>query len=185
MLAAIVVALSAAAHVVGGGGIPPGLALALVPVVALPAALLTRRRLGVVGVSLMLGAGQVVLHRVFEAAHAGAGMPGLAPGLPCHPGAASIPVVPAIPGASAISGAASGPMLLAHLVATIALVAVVLLGDRLLYAVRRVCRPIPRAATVVLEAQRPMPAAAVIRRLVGRPGISSPFLRGPPLLAGA
>lgn len=182
-LAAIVVALSAAAHVVGGGTVPPGLALTLVPVIALPAALLTRRRLGVAGVTVLLGTGQLGVHRVFEAAHAGTAMPGMAAGLPCHPGATSVPIIPGLPAGQDLPS--SGPMLAAHVVATFALVGVVLLGDRLLYAVRRVCRPIPHAESIVLPALRPMAPAAVVRRLVGRPGRSAPFLRGPPALRRA
>ncbi len=66
VVASVVVALAGLAHVLGGGRLPAGVVLvALTSLVLAVCVALAGRRLGVVAVTAVLGAGQLVLHHAF------------------------------------------------------------------------------------------------------------------------
>jgi hypothetical protein len=68
VVALVVVALAGLAHVLGGGSLPPAVVLvALTALVLACTAVLAGRRIGPEVAFAVLGAGQLVLHRAFEA----------------------------------------------------------------------------------------------------------------------
>ena len=74
MVAAMIVTLGAAAHVVGGGELPvPGIMLAVLALTGMAATAATRLRLNFPAMAALLGAGQLVLHEAFSAFSSPAG----------------------------------------------------------------------------------------------------------------
>jgi hypothetical protein len=66
MVAAMIVTLGAAAHVVGGGELPvPGIMLAVLALTGMAATAATRLRLNFPAMTALLGAGQLVLHEEY------------------------------------------------------------------------------------------------------------------------
>lgn len=68
LLSTVIVALAAAAHILGHGSVPPAPVLVLLGAVTLPVTVvLAGRRVGGVGAVAVLGAGQVLMHGAFSA----------------------------------------------------------------------------------------------------------------------
>ena len=74
MVAATIVTLAAAAHVLGGGELPaPGIMAAVLALTGLAATAATRLKLNFPAMASLLGAGQLVLHEAFSAFSSPAG----------------------------------------------------------------------------------------------------------------
>lgn len=68
MVAAMIVILAAAAHVVGGGELPaPGILAAVMALTGMAATAATRLKLNFAAMAALLGTGQLVLHEAFSA----------------------------------------------------------------------------------------------------------------------
>jgi hypothetical protein len=176
-------ALAVGAHVAGGGAAPGSgmllLSAALVGLVALPA---TARRVRLGWLAPLLGLEQALLHALFQAAGSavctapaatGAGHPG-------HHADAALACLPAA--GSATMTMPDGPMLLAHLLATLATAWVLVRGESALWSLAErvvraaVARPgVLRAAVAV-----PVPPAPRRRPHQRAHGAAAP--RGPPHL---
>jgi hypothetical protein len=164
LLAAVVVGLSLVAHGLAGGARPgavPLVVLAALTAVAVRPA--TRREVSVPRLIGLLGAGQVVLHVVFEQC-------------------ALLSVVPGTPGEHHHPGAVADPLMIgAHVVATFVVALVLRHGESLLWRLWAwlTARHLPLApATITL------PSKLVIGRLIAGHGERVPEAlrgRGPPV----
>ena len=195
MVATAIVALGAAAHVVGGGELPvPGIMLAVLALTGMAATAATRLRLKFPAMAALLGAGQLVLHEAF-----GAFSSPTAPeqtGTPAHHHAAAVlagrPLdaahVDAAHGVAAHvhqldSSWASALMLGGHTLATLACALLLAKGEDALWSLAAWLRPLvklPEAA---------MPDAVAVPAAAGWPAASAPLpwrnlrpdcRRGPP-----
>jgi hypothetical protein len=196
VLTALVVALTIAAHRLGGGASPAIFALVALTALLWPVALLaTRRRLGPVGLLVGLGAGQLLGHGLLGWL-AGPGVSGTSASvsLECLQHAAHQRASTACLGDPAVAEAlAAGQahahgqqvtgllMLAAHLLATVVAALLVARGEQVLWRlIDLVLRALPVLLTPV-GARRPRPAATLLvparADLAVRPG------RGPPAYA--
>ncbi|MGY4644057.1 hypothetical protein [Cellulomonas sp. URHB0016] len=152
MVALVVVALASLAHVLGGGELPPvAVLVALTALVLSCTAVLAGRRLRPDVALVVLGAGQLVLHRAFDAfATTTCSPPAVAPGGHAHHAdhAASLAQAAVTCTATVAHGPAAGPdpggavlggtvlgasvMLVTHVVATVVAALVVAGADRAL-----------------------------------------------------
>lgn len=175
---AVVLGAGLGGHLAGGAPRPDTAVLGLMAALVLAGAVVaTRARLGAVALAGMLVVGQVALHRAFELL---AIAPECAPAAPSSQGAHSHhdagPVtIGGCPGAAddvahpaegLLLGVLPGPgadraMLLAHLAATVAAVALLLFGERSLRSLR------PLSARLRARPPRDVPGAAVS----GLPGV--------------
>lgn len=190
--------LAAAAHIAGGGNLPPVQVMLLLAVLSLcPVTLLARRRLRLPAMAGILGAGQAALHAAFTALSGpSAHCTGAAVSAHGHHTAAAVPDCAAAVGNTAVGHAASATaeavaglpapvMLMAHLLA-IAVTAVLLArGEAALWQVRAWLAPL--AAVVHPVVLPPAVRAAALRSEAVTPRFTAvriPPRRGPPALFG-
>lgn len=183
LVASLVVALAAGAHVLGGGHLPgPALLAAVAAVVLAAAAVATARPLGRTTALVLLGAGQLLLHQVFEAVH-GCVVPSAvaATSHAAHLGAVtsgSVACEPAVPPSSSMLAAhAAATAVTALLLASTERAAAVVLGW-LVRALPQRPSPLPARRPLPLLLVLPRPRAAALLRAVRRRG-------PPPLLVSA
>jgi len=189
-VAAMIVTLGAAAHVVGGGELPvPGIMLAVLALTGMAATAATRLRLNFPAMAALLGAGQLVLHEAFSAFSSPAG-PGQADAPGHHPAAAVLAGVPvdAAHGAAAHlhqfdSSWAAALMLGGHALATLACALLLAKGEDALWSLAAWLHPLVQLPEAAMPDVVAAPAAA------GWPAGSAPLpwrnlrqdcRRGPP-----
>ncbi|WLQ04722.1 hypothetical protein [Arthrobacter oryzae] len=199
MVAAMIVTLAAAAHVVGGGELPaPGIMAAVLALTGMAATAATRLKLNFAAMAALLGTGQLVLHEAFSAFSppAGPGQPvdaGQYPGH--HPAFAPLTGVPFTGGpldgggSAAVhlhlfdSAWAAGLMLAGHALATLSCALLLAKGEAALWSLAAWLRPLAQLPEVAMPDAVAAPAAA------GWPADSAPLpwrnlradcLRGPP-----
>ncbi|MCG2622850.1 hypothetical protein LVY72_13160 [Arthrobacter sp. I2-34] len=187
-VASVVLSLSAAAHVAGGGTLPaPGILAALAALTMLPATVLAGRRLGAASLAGLLGGGQWVLHQAFTALGVTAS---------CTPGGAAgtLHAWHTFPGdvaaldcaaASGLDHSGSAAMTAAHILASVLAGLMLLKGEQALWTLLAWLRPLVHLpAAVVLPpagtraeapAALPLPRTLIHHRLDPR--------RGPPAVA--
>lgn len=206
VVASVVVALAGLAHVLGGGTLPAGVVLgALTSLVLAVCVALAGRRLGLVAVTAVLGAGQLALHHAFTLLGAVGCPPGAADAHAGHSAAEHAAALQAaghaghaahtaatgmVDAAAACAGAghaAAAPllgasaMLALHVVATVVTALVVAGGDRALHRLVAWLRP-----RVVVPGPVVVPAgAAPVRPVVPVAPRRAPWTvvhrrRGPP-----
>jgi hypothetical protein len=190
------VGLASAAHLASDGDVPRPLALLGVPVVMLVVHLLAAGRRGPIGLFFGMGLTQIGLHLLFMSASI-TGTCGSTVQT-ASAGSAGSMVGMAMPGqhghlAACGTGHAAGellpssPMLLAHLLATLVLVAVLSRGEAAVWALAACLRfrfALPRV-TVLLPAVRRLPIATRARlHPTPTAHLRSIRRRGPPALIG-
>jgi hypothetical protein len=155
-----ILALAAGAHAAGGGDLPaPGILLAVLALTALACTAATRLRLSFPAMTVLLGAGQVVLHQVFTASSAA----GLAvdPAVPDlhHVSSAASPVIGTASGHLHQPDSPAGTlMLLAHALATVTCALLMAKGEAALWALAGWLRPLVRLPEAVRPDAGPRPA---------------------------
>jgi hypothetical protein len=173
-----VLGVSAAAHQLGGGRVPGALALVLLAVLlAPPTWLALGRRLSAPALVTLLGVGQVAVHLGLAAMAPGAGSAGaphLHDALPTGlaAGSSAAPMAP--------MAGAGGPMLLAHVLATLVLAVVLARAEAALWHV--VSSLLPR---VVAPLRRPVLLRHAAAEVAPRPAGRAPVPvggRAPPLV---
>jgi hypothetical protein len=185
--------LAATAHLAGGGSLPPFPALALIVVpLAWGAVALTSRRRGRASVLAALAVSQLVLHQAFMAL-AGptcAGAAAAAPMSGMHGMSGPVPVCTANPMGDMSAGhaTATGVMLAAHVVATVATALLLANGERLLtelpaLLLARVTRWLGARVVPALPLRPAQPRTCVTGMLAGV-AAGSARRRGPPRPAG-
>lgn len=187
VVALVVVALAALAHLLGGGELPPVVVVvALTALVLACTAVLTARRIGPEVAFVALGAGQLVLHRAFEAfaTTSCAGVPVGSGGHAHHADHAAALVAVCAPTAAHGSGAVmlgGSAMLVAHVVATVAAALVIAGADRALAWLVVWLRPFAGAPTTpVVPALGALPVAAAAVALAPQTWRGVVPRRGPP-----
>ena len=190
MVAAMIVTLAAAAHVVGGGDLPvPGIMAAVLALTGMAATAATRFKLRLPAMAALLVTGQLVLHEAFSTFSSPAGaVPYSATGH--HTASAAFPGLTLDAASSAAthlhqygSGWLAGLMLGGHALATLACALMLAKGEAALWSLAAWLRPLvrlPRAA---------MPDVVAAPAATGWPEDSAPLprrnlradcLRGPP-----
>lgn len=175
-----VLGVSAAAHQLGGGRVPGTLALlVLALLLAPPTWLALGRRLSAPSLVALLGAGQGAVHLGLAAMTPGAGSAGaphlhdaLPTGLAASSSAATAPMAP--------MAGSGGPMLLAHVLATLVLAVVLARAEAALWHV--VSSLLPR---VVAPLRRPVLLRHALAEVAPRPAGRAPLPvggRAPPLV---
>ncbi|MBT2536174.1 hypothetical protein [Arthrobacter sp. ISL-69] len=187
MVAAMIVTLGAAAHVVAGGELPvPGIMLAVLALTGMAATAATRLRLNFPAMAALLGAGQLVLHEAFSAFSSPAGtVHANVPGHhPAAPSLAGFPLETA--GAAHVHHAApwaASLMLAGHALATLACALLLAKGEAALWSLAAWLRPLVQLPEAAMPDVAAAPAAA------GWPADSAPLpwrnlrpdcRRGPP-----
>lgn len=190
MVAAMIVTLAAAAHVVGGGELPaPGIMAAVLALTGMAATAATRLKLNFPAMAALLGAGQLVLHEAFSvfSSPAGTGQSGTPGHHPASLPLAGVPLEAA--GSAAVhlhqfdSGWAAGLMMGGHALATLACAVLLAKGEAALWSLAAWLRPLVRLPEAAMPDAVAAPAAA------GWPADSAPLpwrnlradsLRGPP-----
>jgi hypothetical protein len=165
MLAAMIVTLGAAAHVVGGGELPvPGIMLAVLALTGMAATAATRLRLNFPAMAALLGAGQLVLHEAFSAFSAPAGT--TRADVPGHHGtSASLAGFP-LDTAGAVhlhqvdSSWAAPLMLGGHALATLACALLLAKGEAALWSLAAWLRPLVQLPEAAMPDAVAAPAAA-------------------------
>lgn len=193
VVALVVMALAGLAHVLGGGELPPGVVLvALTALVLACTAVLAGRRIGPDVAFVALGAGQLVLHRAFEAfTTATCSGATTTPGGHAHHAdhaaslaqAAAACTTTAVHGSTAVGGAVLGgsAMLVTHVVATVAAALVIGGADRALAWLVVWLRPLaPAPAAPVVPALGTLPVPAVAVSLTPQTWRGAVPRRGPP-----
>lgn len=198
MVAAMIVTLASAAHVVGGGELPaPGIMAAVLALTGMAATAATRLKLNFAAMAALLGTGQLVLHEAFSAFSSPAG-PGQSAGGGQYPGhhpsfgpLTGLPLtgVPLDAGGAAghlhlvDSTWAAGLMLAGHALATLACALLLARGEAALWSLAAWLRPLVQLPEAAMPDAVAAPAAA------GWPADSAPLpwrnlradrLRGPP-----
>lgn len=155
-----ILTLAAAAHAAGGGELPaPGILLAVLALTALACTTATRLRLNFPAMTLLLGAGQVVLHEVFTVSSA-AGLSG-GPAVPDlhHVSSAASPIIGTAAGHFHQPDSLAGTlMLLAHALATATCALLMAKGEAALWALAAWLRPLVRHPEAVRPDAGPRPA---------------------------
>jgi hypothetical protein len=167
-----ILALAAGAHTAAGGKLPaPGILLAVLALTALACTAATRLRLNFPAMTVLLGAGQFVLHEVFTACSAaGLGIDPDAPDLH-HVSRAASPIIGTAAGHLHQPDSPAGTlMLLAHALATVSCALLLAKGEAALWALAGWLRPLFRLP----EAVRP---DAGVRPAVPGPPPVAPFRR--------
>ncbi len=171
LVSAVIVALSVAGHLAGGGRSPHPLAIALLLACAsVPAYAFARRRLGIVTLIALLGAGQYAVHYTLAASPMRA--PGHSESMPTH-------------GLDSSRGGLV--MLVAHLVATFVAAGLLAHGDSLLWTIWRLLSSAVRRiwSRALLPLLRPRSVVAIdfgtnlISRMAGNDAVP----RAPPVSA--
>lgn len=189
VVSAIVLVLSAGAHLGGGGILPhPGVFVGLAALTMLSAIVVAKRTLRLPALVAVLGGGQFALHHAFGLLSTGAstvvcasasahtGHPGYAALSACTVKSAETHMHAPVAGAGAM-------MFVAHAIATLATAILIARGEEALQAVAGWLRPlfsVLRASTV-----RPLVRVGAVvqtHRLHAVPFLISPPLRGPPSL---
>lgn len=167
-----ILTLAAGAHAAGGGDLPaPGILLAVLALTALACTAATRLRLNFPAMTVLLGAGQFVLHEVFTASSA-AGLAG-DPAVPDlhHVSSAASPIIGTAAGHLHQPDSPAGTlMLLAHALATVTCALLMAKGEAALWALAGWLRPLVRLPEAVRPDAGPRPAVP------GRPPVP-PFRR--------
>lgn len=203
-IGATILALAAAAHMLGGGSLPEPLILgALAALTTLASTVATRFRLGLPAMVALLGASQFALHQAFDLLSSGSGtaVPAMAmPSLHDHSLSAAAQTAAALQEATA-AGVAGGAMSMsvsmsahsgglamtaAHAAATVATAVVLAKGEAALWALAQWLRPLLAPPTVVALPVSAVPALPTPASLaVPRPWryLRSHSRRGPPAAA--
>ncbi|MBO9554539.1 hypothetical protein [Cellulomonas sp.] len=187
VVALVVVALAGLAHVLGGGELPPAVVVAALTALVLACtAVLTARRIGSEVAMVALGAGQLVLHRAFEAfaTTTCAGVPVASGGHAHHADHAAALVASCAPSAAHGSGGVmlgGSAMLVTHVVATVAAALVIAGADRALAWLVVWLRPVAGApSTPVVPALGALPVAVADVSLAPQTWRGVVPRRGPP-----
>ncbi len=182
VVSALVLALSAGAHLGGGGILPhPGVFLGLAALTMLSATVVAKRTLKLPALIGVLGGGQFALHHAFGF-FATAATPVVCASDSTHLGHSAVltcTVVSAEASPHASGGGAGAPMFVAHAIATVATAMLIARGEEALHSVGRWLRPlftVPQASFVRT------PAGSGLR---GFPGVPSACRAIPPLAAVA
>lgn len=160
-LAVLCALLTALGHLAGGGALPDlALTLVLLPLLVSALTTIARRCTSLVGATLTLAVGQVVLHQLLVMLH------------PTHAGTGSVTVVPAT------------GMIVMHVLATMATAVVVCGADRavlvLIAALRRAMPRRPAGLPVAKPLLMPAVAGPAVSLRLAR-ALSAPVARrGPP-----
>ncbi|MHA7281953.1 hypothetical protein [Arthrobacter sp. TMS2-4] len=180
-LVSLIMSVSAASHVLAAGHLPHlGLILLLGSLLLVPMTLLTRRVLSARSAILVMGAGQLLLHTLFDMTAA----PAVCQSSSAVPGHHAAFELACAPAAQDQLGASSGglAMLLLHALATVVLALAVSRSDRALELLRAWLRPLfvlPALAPQAPPRRRPVrdvpPPVAPLSVHA-----SVPTLRGPP-----
>ncbi|MFE4228637.1 hypothetical protein ACFRJ8_12200 [Arthrobacter sp. NPDC056886] len=186
LIGALIVALAAGGHLVGGGRLPePAIVTALCAVAMAPVAVLTRFRLNFPALAGLLGAGQLWLHWSFGALSTAVPVKIPEPGIYNHPGHAAADVVPglfsqAMPAASAAD--MGGAMFAAHAVATLGTALLLARGERALSALGAWLRPLVQLPEPVAVAPLRVPGPCTLTPALPRARVGRllPTRRGPP-----
>ncbi|ABK02027.1 conserved hypothetical protein [Arthrobacter sp. FB24] len=167
MVAAMIVTLAAAAHVVGGGDLPaPGIMAAFLALTGMAATAATRCKLNFPAMAALLGTGQLVLHEAFSALSSPAGA---APAEPAghHPASVPFPGLPLDAAGSAAthlhqyeSPWVAGLMLGGHALATLACALLLAKGEAALWSLAAWLRPLVRLPRAAMPDVVAAPAAA-------------------------
>lgn len=181
VLVSLVLSLSSASHVLGAGHLPPlGIIALLGALLLVPITLLTRRALSFRSIVLVMGAGQLVLHTLFELTAAPAScLPSAAQ--PGHHAAFELACSPVV--REQLAGQHGVSMLLLHAVATLVLALAVARSDAAVVLLAAWLRPLV-TPSAELPAPVPAPRGLVPEQPVRVPPLpvhaSVPTLRGPP-----
>jgi hypothetical protein len=182
VVSTVILALSAAAHAVGGGALPqPVFMFGLAALTMLAATAGIRRSLNVPSLVAVLAAGQFVLHHAFVLLST----PGSCTPVPehLHHGGHAVTscVADQLVSHESASGGIGAAMLLAHMAATLATAALIARGEEALTATAAWLRPLftlPEPAVFPAVARIVVPERGY--RLVAAPFLVAPPLRGPP-----
>ncbi|WP_019135514.1 hypothetical protein [Cellulomonas massiliensis] len=178
LVASLVVALAAGAHVLGGGHLPAPAVLATAGGVVLAvAAVATARPLGRGAALVLLGAGQLLLHQVFEAVH-GCVVPSAvaATSHAAHLGTVTSGSVTCEPAGHA----SSASMLVAHAAATVVTALVLASTERAVAVVLGWVVPALPVRPSAPPAHRPLPVLVVLPRPCAAALLRAVPRRGPP-----
>lgn len=179
----VILVLSAGAHVIAGGSLPPaGILLALASVTMLAVTASARRAMKLPALTAVLCGGQLVLHHAFGLLSTAATCVPVSTHLhhgPDHE-AMSCAVGPLATHQS-VTGGIGAAMLAAHLAATLATAVLIARGEEALHATAAWLRPL---FTMIQPAGLPpLPRITIAvheYRLVAAPFLVAPPLRGPP-----
>lgn len=175
MVAATIVTLAAAAHVLGGGELPaPGIMAAVLALTGLAATAATRLQLHFPAMASLLGAGQLVLHEAFSAFSSPAGT--RQAGAPGHHSTAWPPGITLDTAGSTAghlhqfdSAWTAGIMLGGHALATLACALLLAKGEAALWSLAAWLRPLIQFPQAAMPDVVAAPAAA------GWPADSAPL----------
>jgi hypothetical protein len=174
----VVLALSAGAHLGGGGTLPHSFfLLGLAALTMLSATIVAKRTLGLPALLAVLGGGQFALHHAFGFLTGIIAVCAPASTEHDHEALHACTVVPVESSFHALDAGAGLPMFAAHAIATLATALLITRGEGALHAVARWMRPlfmVPRAAPL-------FPPARVITDARDSPRHAAPFLVSPPL----
>lgn len=192
-VAATILTLAAAAHVLAGGQLPaPGILLAFLAFTGLVSTAATRLKLNLPAMGGLLGTGQVVLHEAF-AAFSGPAPSTAATGIQLpvhHPGAIAVPATIPVPTGHAqlheLDSVLAVSMLIGHALATLACALLLAKGEDALWSLAAWLRPLVQ----LLAPATPRPAPAPVLVSPAGPGVPLPWRnlrrdcrRGPPAVA--
>lgn len=181
---AAMLALAAAAHVLGGGVLPqPAILAGIVALVLAPITILSKTRITAPVMIGLLGSSQLVLHWAFDAFSVSTEFTP-SPGTHVHGEPPLSPGGPALMPEHALVPAAL--MLALHAAATLATALVLARGEAAVWALAAWLRPLVRilAALAIPEWPQPAAPAAVVIPFRWR-NLRLPALRGPPAFHAA
>jgi hypothetical protein len=182
LIGSIILGLAAGGHLAGGGSLPePGILVALCALTVLPVAALTKFRLSMPVLAVLLGAGQLWLHWAFHAL-SGA-VPSAGPDASGHTHQTLMPAVSAFGAApSAHAGVGDWQMFTAHAVATLATAVVLGRGEQALWALTAWLRPLAQLPIlcIIVPERVPGPCVAPLVLLRDQMVRRIPARRGPP-----
>lgn len=180
LICSTIVGLAAGGHLAGGGTLPaPAVLAAVCALTVLPVAALTRIRLSLPVLTVLLGAGQVWLHWAFHALSRGAHDGSAVLGGHAHH-VSNLVAEPAVHSPVAVAG--DGQMFAAHAVATIVTAVLLARGEKALWLVAAWLRPLVRLPLpfVVPVGVRPAWPTQQVVVPPAAPALRLPAWRGPP-----
>jgi hypothetical protein len=180
LISSTIVGLAAGGHLAGGGTLPaPAILAAVCALTVLSVAVLTKIRLSLPVLTVLLGAGQAWLHWAFHALSQGAHDGGaVLTGHGHH--IAGVAVEPAVQAHAAAAG--DGQMFAAHAVATIVTAVLLARGEKALWLVTAWLRPLVRLPLpfVLPVGVRPAWPTQQADAPPAAPALRLPARRGPP-----
>ena len=187
---AVSMALTAGAHVTGGGTLPaPGIVLALGALLLVPAAALSARRFSLRLLAVLVGSGQILLHQAFTALSTPAAcLPHGTRITAHHVHVTSLACPPALPPTGeGLPALTDPPMAAAHALATAATVILLARSEEALWLLTAWLAPLtslPRPALFPVPGTRSAVRGPVFRPF-SRVCLQVHRLRGPPAAAAA